>query len=105
MAIAPLRERPMDIAPLFRTFIEEFAAHAGNTAPEPSTELIDALQSYRWPGNGLELSNFAAIFAVSGSSFELAAELRRRSRAVRPAAAITPLPLKEQVRKASRELE
>ena len=104
VVVPPLRERPADIPELFQAFVEEHAASAGVPQPSPSDEFLNHLGCYSWPGNVLELSNMAAIFAVSGSSAEMTEELRRRSQAVWPAVPAR-LPLKEQVRRASRALE
>jgi DNA-binding NtrC family response regulator len=104
VALPQLRERYADIPVLFEVLVQEHAANAGVAVPVPSDELLSALGGYTWPGNVLELSNFAALFAVSGNSSEMAEELRRRSEA-RQLAVPARLPLKEQVRRASRELE
>jgi DNA-binding NtrC family response regulator len=104
VAVPPLRERPGDIPELFQAFVQAYAADDGSAAPWPSGELVSALGSYGWPGNVLELSNVAAVFAVSGNHSETAEDLRRRSEAIRRAVPVR-VPLKEQVRRASRELE
>jgi DNA-binding NtrC family response regulator len=104
ISLPPLREHPSDIPELFDSFAGEFAGRAGMTARRVSSSLLEALMAYDWPGNVLELSNLAAIFAVSGNEADILEELSGRSAAlqsVQPA----PVPLKEQVRKASRELE
>jgi DNA-binding NtrC family response regulator len=103
VAIPALRERPGDIPELFRIFVQEHATDAAVNLPVPSDRLLHALASYRWPGNGLELSNLAATFAVSSDEQEIIDELHRRGDA--HASGPASLPLKEQVRRASRELE
>jgi serine/threonine-protein kinase PknK len=54
-----LRERSIDIVPLFRYFLRRCAEQEGKALPkiEPGVELL--LQSYSWPGNIRELENEA----------------------------------------------
>ncbi len=55
--VPPLRERPDDIAPLVRHFIDRFASRFGvGEVREPET-LVTRLQSMAWPGNVRELEN------------------------------------------------
>jgi two-component system response regulator HydG len=51
--LAPLRERPQDIAPLARHFISRFGP-PGTTLTQ---RLLDWLTRYHWPGNVRELQN------------------------------------------------
>ncbi|NGZ29361.1 MAG: sigma-54-dependent Fis family transcriptional regulator [Magnetococcales bacterium] len=57
MTLPPLRERPEDILPMARHFLEFFAHSAGRPAPELSPDAEDALLNYGWPGNVRELKN------------------------------------------------
>lgn len=59
----PLRERPEDIAVLCDHFAKVHA-HAHRGAVEMTPVLIEALQSYAWPGNIRELSNLIARFSA-----------------------------------------
>jgi two-component system response regulator AtoC len=102
--VAALRERFADVPEMFAAFVEEYASAAGMPAPAPSGGLLTVLESYSWPGNGRELSNFAAMFAASGNSAEMTEELKCRLGAAPPGAP-PKLPLREQVRRASLELE
>lgn len=52
--IPPLRERPEDIMPLFKFFVQEFQ---GNFTL--SNEVEDIFLNYPWPGNMRELANTA----------------------------------------------
>ncbi|WP_226780811.1 sigma-54-dependent transcriptional regulator [Oceaniglobus trochenteri] len=54
-----LRDRPDDIALLFRHFTEQMAALYETTAPEPSAGDLAALLAHGWPGNVRELRNVA----------------------------------------------
>jgi len=57
--LPPLRERPMDILPLSRCYIQK---NLTDKTQEPvfSKEALAYMQSYAWPGNIRELSNVVA---------------------------------------------
>ncbi len=55
--IPPLRERQEDIPILVKTFIDEFAEENGKGRQSISEEALNALCSYKWPGNIRELRN------------------------------------------------
>lgn len=55
--IPSVRDRPEDILPLARHFIETFATRVGCPVPHLSKPACDILQSYSWPGNIRELRN------------------------------------------------
>ena len=66
LQVPTLRERPEDIAPLARLFVERFA---GRDKLQLSKEALSLLQSYSWPGNVRELENIiemAVILADNG---------------------------------------
>lgn len=52
--VPPLRERPEDILLLFDFFLKK---HGKSLKENISTELLEALQEYDWPGNIRELKN------------------------------------------------
>jgi DNA-binding NtrC family response regulator len=52
--LAPLRERPEDIAPLTDYLLKGLA---GPAHPEMTPETMDAMRAYRWPGNVRQLRN------------------------------------------------
>jgi transcriptional regulator with PAS, ATPase and Fis domain len=52
-----LRERPDDIEPLVRHFIEACNAKLGRSVAGVSPRVLDLLQRYPWPGNVRELAN------------------------------------------------
>ena len=56
-ALPPLRERPEDIPLLVRHFAEEFSRRMGRPVETISSETMNALCQYRWPGNIRELQN------------------------------------------------
>ena len=57
ICIPPLRERPEDIPPLVRHFVHEFASRMNKTVEAISSETMEALIQYPWPGNIRELQN------------------------------------------------
>jgi DNA-binding NtrC family response regulator len=59
LALPPLRERPGDVALLFRHFLQR----AGSRL-ELTSDALAALESWRWPGNVRELENLAERLTV-----------------------------------------
>ncbi|AYO30575.1 sigma-54-dependent Fis family transcriptional regulator [Biomaibacter acetigenes] len=58
LKIPPLRERPEDIIPLTKNFIEGFSnTYNKKVNSNLSKAVIEYLQSYNWPGNVRELKN------------------------------------------------
>jgi DNA-binding NtrC family response regulator len=57
IALPPLRERPEDIVPLARSFIDEFNVEHGRQVIGLSPEAEQALLRHPWPGNVRELRN------------------------------------------------
>jgi len=55
--IPPLRERPEDIPPLVRHFVQDFARRMDKNVDAISSETMEALVRYPWPGNIRELQN------------------------------------------------
>jgi len=65
--VPPLRDRPEDIVPLARHFIESERGKDG--APKLAKDAVVALESYNWPGNVRELENavkYALTFYQEG---------------------------------------
>jgi transcriptional regulator with PAS, ATPase and Fis domain len=62
--LPPLRERPDDIIPIFRTFVTQFSAKYDSVFKGFSDEAKELLTSYRWPGNVRELRNVAEQLVV-----------------------------------------
>lgn len=56
--IPPLRERPEDIPPLAKHFVEVIAARMHKHVDSIPAEAMEALINYHWPGNVRELRNF-----------------------------------------------
>jgi DNA-binding NtrC family response regulator len=55
--LPPLRERRQLLVPLAEKFLEEFSKRNSRPAPALSTEALQALEAYAWPGNIRELRN------------------------------------------------
>jgi two-component system response regulator AtoC len=72
LTIAPLRERPEDILPLAKLFVEQHAKENGIPAPAFSPEAEKRLLEWHWPGNVRELENaiHRAVVLVDGGTIE-----------------------------------
>ncbi|HRW97450.1 MAG TPA: sigma-54 dependent transcriptional regulator [Bacteroidales bacterium] len=57
--IPPLRERPDDVEPLLKHFVEVLCSKKKRSIPEISNNVITHLKSYAFPGNVRELRNMA----------------------------------------------
>src|SRR2546426_228241 len=55
--VPPLRERPEDIEPLARHFLQKFALQMGKPLHDFDREAMSVLTRYSWPGNVRELEN------------------------------------------------
>lgn len=70
ITVPPLRERPEDILPLARCFLERFSNKLKINSLRLAPETVDLLISYQWPGNVRELENaleHAAILCSNGN--------------------------------------
>jgi DNA-binding NtrC family response regulator len=69
LVIPPLRERPHEIEPLARKFIEQYSRAQKVLAPTLTPQALGALRRYPWPGNVRELRNVierAVVLSRSG---------------------------------------
>ncbi len=55
--IPPLRDRPEDLLPLARRFLDRYASDFKKTVEGFSPDAVRKLRSYSWPGNVRELQN------------------------------------------------
>lgn len=55
--IPPLRERPEDIEPLLRYFVDYFAQKLNKPIPKINAQLFETIKTYDFPGNVRELRN------------------------------------------------
>jgi transcriptional regulator with GAF, ATPase, and Fis domain len=67
LCVPPLRERRTDIPVLFDYFLDTYSAQHGVSRPQLSTAAMDALVTYRWPGNIRELKNVAERLVLKAS--------------------------------------
>jgi two-component system, NtrC family, response regulator AtoC len=56
-SIPPLRQRPLEIEPLARLFLERFCRRSSLPIPQILPEALAAMHRYSWPGNVRELKN------------------------------------------------
>jgi len=85
--IPPLRERPEDIPPLAEHFLEIYTRSMNRKPMRLSSETLDALKNYHWPGNIRELQNAIERAVVVGTPPVIKAEdlpVRVTSPAVQP---------------------
>jgi DNA-binding NtrC family response regulator len=81
IGLPPLRERPEDIPPLVRHFVQRFAKRTGKSIQIIPPSTMDALTRYPWPGNIRELENVIERAVILSSGPELRVsnqELRTR---------------------------
>jgi formate hydrogenlyase transcriptional activator len=67
-----LRDRREDIPALTRYFIAKYAQRMNKVVEEVSSETMDAMAAYDWPGNVRQLQNFIehGVIVSSGSVFQ-----------------------------------
>jgi DNA-binding NtrC family response regulator len=93
IVIPPLRERPRDIPVLAHRFMEELSARLGVPRVALTSETLDALVRYPWPGNARELRNLIERSLILGRvPLE---NLTAGSPAAREQASAAVLPLEE----------
>jgi len=57
LRLAPLRERPADVAVLAQAFLQKFGAQNKRENLRFQPQALHAMQKHRWPGNVRELEN------------------------------------------------
>jgi formate hydrogenlyase transcriptional activator len=75
--VAPLRERPDDIAPLVATFAAKYGSRVGRPVTRVDARSLRALAAYPWPGNVRELENIVerAIIVSRGGTLRIDREI------------------------------
>ncbi|MCA9319408.1 MAG: sigma-54-dependent Fis family transcriptional regulator, partial [Planctomycetes bacterium] len=76
-----LRERPEDISPLFRHFVEKYSREQDTRPLNIDQAMIETLQAMPWPGNVRELANVAQRCVLIGDASPVTASLRQRTAA------------------------
>ena len=91
--VPPLRERPEDIPLLVRHFVSRFARRMNKTIGPISSELMETLIRYPWPGNIRELQNVIerSVILSSGEVFSID-ELWTPKETSRPASRVEATP-------------
>lgn len=72
--IPPLRERPDDIPPLVRFYLEKFKLKYHKSELRLSSTVLEKLKKYQWPGNIRELKNAMERAVILANSRSLTAE-------------------------------
>jgi transcriptional regulator with PAS, ATPase and Fis domain len=66
--LAPLRERPTDIPVLVRHFIDQFGSENETPVTDVTSEVIEQLNAFHWPGNVRQLRNLIHRACVEAES-------------------------------------
>ncbi|OLB63800.1 MAG: hypothetical protein AUH96_10425 [Nitrospirae bacterium 13_2_20CM_2_61_4] len=85
ITLPSLRERPEDIPPLVRYFVQKFARRMNKRVETVPADAMAALAQYAWPGNVRELENAVerAVILTSGSALRVPlSEFRARPAAL-----------------------
>lgn len=72
--LPPLRERILDIIPLFTYFLTKFAEQENKSIFWNDINVFNALFEYDWPGNIRELKNFAERVVILSDANKIARE-------------------------------
>src|ERR1051326_2816787 len=103
----PLRERRSDIEGLINYFLDYYN-HKYNCKARPvSSDLLEVLQKYHWPGNIRELENLVKRYVILGTEDVISADLQPRDPdLLSPDINFDgPISLKKLTRQATRALE
>ena len=75
--VPPLRERPNDIALLFRKFASDFAEKYRMPAIQLTEDARQLLTAYSWPGNVRQLKNITEQISIIETNRDITAEILR----------------------------
>ena len=104
--LPPLCERKKDIPALFGYFLAKHAGELKRRAPSLSSEAMDALTSYDWPGNIRELENMAKKIVALGDAGAAIGDLHATTLAItKPRDCACASSFKAAARAASRRTE
>ena len=72
VALPPLRDRPEDIPLLTKHFIAKYAERMNKSVEHITSETMEAMLAYDWPGNVRQLQNFVehGVIVSKGSFFQ-----------------------------------
>jgi two-component system response regulator AtoC len=101
-----LRERRKDIRDLLAVFFRRWGAVAQERFPLPDS-VLQALDRHHWPGNVRELENLARAYLITNDPQAIMPEVwpAGRQHFVVQDGGEKPVPLKRQVKQASRKIE
>jgi two-component system response regulator AtoC len=106
LRLPPLRERREDIPLLAERFLTKHAALLGRSRRPLSSQMLQTLSEYGWPGNIRQLENVVRNIVALGDEEFAVSELTLKTPENRPAAANVPSDsLRAASRAASREAE
>jgi DNA-binding NtrC family response regulator len=74
LRLPPLRERPDDIAPILKSFLDDAREHRGCRIQTIAPEALALLERHDWPGNVRELHNVVEGLTISCKSGTIHAE-------------------------------
>src|ERR1700684_1296599 len=74
----PLRERSSDLPNLIAYFLENYNRKFNSRAKPLSTDLMNALKKYHWPGNIRELENLIKRYVILGTEDAISGDLQQR---------------------------
>jgi DNA-binding NtrC family response regulator len=94
ISIPPLRERVEDIPLLVRHFVQQFAQRMNKIIDAISSETMEALTRYAWPGNIRELENVIERSVVVYEKGKLSVKKSWLSRGSFQAGPATPSPFR-----------
>jgi len=77
IVIPPLRERPEDIEPIFRHYLDFYANELNKPKPQVDHSLLQMLSQYSFPGNARELKNMVERLFILSNSLHWDAQLLR----------------------------
>jgi DNA-binding NtrC family response regulator len=95
--IPPLRDRPEDIPLLVRHFVRQFAQQMHKTIEGVSSETMEALLRYPWPGNIRQLQNVIERSVIVHDKGALSVKPSWLDRECFPTELPTPLPFRRSV--------
>jgi DNA-binding NtrC family response regulator len=78
LEIPPLRERPEDIIYLFGHFARTFSAQYNVERPPVTSEFLDALVDYEWPGNVRQLENATERLILTSPNKKLTSSILKK---------------------------
>jgi two-component system response regulator AtoC len=90
MRVPALRERPEDVEPLVRTFVNQYAQRYGMGGVEIEPALVEALRASAWPGNVRELENTVARLLALAPDERITLALWRSLSEGPPASSVPP---------------